>query len=77
METIVKKMYKLNKIELTWLKMQMRSGGYTYRSLAKKIDLCPSYVCDLLTGRRMFNDNTRDKFEKAGIVFGVIKNEEH
>lgn len=69
METIVRKLYKLNEEELKILKKQMKDLGYSYRLLAKKINLCPSYVCDLLSGKRMFNDNTREKFEEVGIYF--------
>jgi ribosome-binding protein aMBF1 (putative translation factor) len=69
METIVRKLYKLNEEELEVLKRQMKNLGYSYRSLAKKINICPSYVYDLLSGKRMFNDNTREKFEEAGIYF--------
>lgn len=69
MEKIITIHYIFDKEELKSLKSQMRKLGYSYRSLSKKICLCPSYISDLFNGYRYFDDRKLNLFKNLGFVF--------
>lgn len=71
MQKIITTHYIFNKEELKHLKKQMKSLGYSYRDLSKKICLCPSYISDLFNGHRYFDEYKVNLFKRLGFVFNA------
>ena len=73
MEEINFPAYRLNEQELLWLKSQMQLRGYSYRRLAKELDISPSYLSDLLNGRNYFSKRMINKFLDLKFMFTSFK----